>query len=140
VSRFISAIFISGLIGWLSGCAERGDRACSPELGRPMSVFTLYFGKAIPGRGDLTEAEWRFFLNDTVTTSLPGGYTVLDAYGAWLNPKTQTTGTEATKVVVVALPEAHESVARIDRVRTMYQDRFHQQLVGMTVEKACASF
>ena len=105
-----------------------------------MSVFTLYFGKGIPGRGDLTDAEWRSFLNDTVTANLPDGYTVLDAYGAWMNPKTHTTGTEATKVVVAALPELSNSVTRINRVRTSYQDRFHQQLVGMTVEHACASF
>ncbi len=105
-----------------------------------MSVFTLYFGKAVPGRGDLTEAEWRLFLDDTVTVNLPDGYTVLDAYGAWLNPKTQTTGTEATKVVIAALPEGPEAIAPINRIRTIYQDRFQQQRVGMTVEHACGSF
>jgi Protein of unknown function (DUF3574) len=105
-----------------------------------MLVFDLFFGRAISGRQDLTEAEWRQFRDDTITVNLPNGYTVLDGDGAWMNPRTHRTIQEASRVVVVALPETPDGVAAVNRIRTEYQIRFHQQLVGMTVTRACASF
>jgi hypothetical protein len=105
-----------------------------------MALFTLYLGEAIPGRDALTDKEWRSFLDATVTANLPNGYTVLDANGAWMNPITHRTITEATKVVVAALPEVPDSLAAINRIRTDYQLRFNQQLVGMTVQQACGTF
>jgi hypothetical protein len=105
-----------------------------------MAVFTLYFGEAIPGRDALTDKEWRSFLDATVTASLPNGYTVLEANGAWMNPITQRTITEPTKVLVAALPQVPDSLAAINRIRTAYQLKFDQQLVGMTVQEACGTF
>jgi len=105
-----------------------------------MAVFTLYLGKAIPGRTDLTEREWLSFLDGTVTAALPNGYTILDANGAWMNPITRRTITEPTKILIAALPEAPDSLAAINRIRTAYQTQFHQLLVGMTVEQVCAAF
>ncbi len=105
-----------------------------------MIVVDLFFGKAIPGRTDLTDSEWNQFLDDTVTVSLPDGYTVMDANGAWMNPVTHATVREAAKVLIVALPDTPASLAAIARIRGAYQIRFRQQLVGMTVEHACGSF
>lgn len=140
MNRLIRAICIGGLIAAPGGCAEPGNRSCAPELGPPILVFTLFLGNAIPGRGDLTDKEWQAFLDDTITTNLPNGYTVLDAHGAWMNPMTRKTIKEATKIVVAALPDVPDSVASVNRVRTGYQLRFHQQLVGMVVEHACGVF
>jgi hypothetical protein len=105
-----------------------------------MTVFTLYFGEGIRGRPDLTAQEWRQFLDDTVSIDLPNGYTVSDANGAWLNPKTHATVSEPTKVLTVALPPGPDSLAAVNRVRNAYQIRFHQQLVGMTNQPACGDF
>jgi hypothetical protein len=140
MNRIIRAICIGGLIVGLGGCAESGNPPCAAELGAPVLVFTLFFGKAIPGRGDLTDREWQSFLDDTVAADLPNGFTVLDANGAWMNPMTRKTIKEATKVVVAALPDVPDSLASINRVRTDYRIKFHQQLVGMTVEHACGAF
>jgi uncharacterized protein DUF3574 len=109
-------------------------------MGPPALVFSLFFGKSIPGRGDLTDAEWGQFLDDTVTANLPNGYTVVDANGAWMNPMTHSTIKEGSKLLMVALPVAPGSLASVNRIRTEYQVRFRQQLVGMTVEQACGSF
>jgi hypothetical protein len=57
-----------------------------------------------------------------------------------MNPVTRKTVREATKVLVAALPETPASVAAVERVRQAYQSRFHQQAVGMTVERACGAF
>ncbi len=105
-----------------------------------MTVFTLFLGKAISGRPDLTDQEWQTFLDRTVTAELPNGYTILDANGAWMSPSTHQTAKEATKVLIVALPDTPSSLAAIQRVRSAYQTGFHQQLIGMTVQPACADF
>jgi hypothetical protein len=132
------AVVVAGLVMGLGACA--GDSPCATGTGKPMAVFTLYFGEAIAGRGDLTEKEWQSFLEDTIVASLPDGFTVLDGNGAWMNPATRRTVREATKVLVTALPRSPESLAAINHVRSAYQTRFHQQLVGMTVEQACGTF
>jgi hypothetical protein len=105
-----------------------------------MAVFTLYLGEAIRGRPDLTEQEWQSFLDRAVTAAVPDGYTVLDGNGAWRNPATGTTAREASKILIVALPETPDSLAAINRIRAAYQTEFQQLLVGMTVEQACATF
>ena len=105
-----------------------------------MTVFILYLGTAVPGRGDLTEKEWQSFLDDTVTADLPNGYTILDASGAWMNPITRKTIDEKTKVLIAVLPETPDSLMAVNRIRRDYQIKFHQQLVGMTVERVCGAF
>jgi hypothetical protein len=135
MSRYLSAVSIVAI---LSGCTGPGAPTCA--AGSPSGIFTLYFGKAIHSRGDLTNREWKAFLDDTVTANLPNGYTVIDANGAWMNPATRKTTGEGTKVLVVALPDVSDGLTTVNRIRTAYQVRFHQQLVGLTVQPACAEF
>jgi hypothetical protein len=129
-----------GVMAGLGGCAVRQPQTCAPGLGPPVAIFTLFLGRAIPGRVDLTGQEWQAFLDSTVTANLPNGYTVFDAQGGWMNPITRRTIQEGTKVLMVALPEQPESLAAINRIRTAYQLKFQQQLVGMTVEQGCGEF
>lgn len=109
-------------------------------MGPPVLIVSLYFGQAIPGREDVTPAEWQAFLDQTVTTNLPNGYTLMDAHGAWMNPITHQTIKEATKVLIVAMPPASGSLVTINRVRSDYQVRFRQELVGMTTQTGCGAF
>jgi hypothetical protein len=140
MSRFARMIVIACQIVGLGACAVPTRQLCAPGMGAPMTTFTLYLGKAISGRGDLTEKEWQSFLDDTVTADLPNGYTILDASGAWMNPITRKTINEASKVLIVALPETPDSLMAVNRIRRDYQIKFHQQLVGMTVERVCGAF
>jgi hypothetical protein len=128
------------MIAGVTGCAAQSETACAPGTGTSVAVFTLFMGKAIPGRDDLTDKEWQTFLDTTVTANLPDGYTLFDANGGWMNPATHKTVREGTKVLLVALPEAADSLAAINRIRNAYQVEFRQQLVGMTVERACGIF
>jgi hypothetical protein len=140
MSRIARSIGLTCLVVGLSGCAAPGQLSCAPGAGNPTQVFTLYLGEAIRGRPDLTEQEWRSFLDRVVTPAVPDGYTVLDGSGAWRNPATGTTAREATKILVVALPNTPDSLTAINRIRAAYQTEFHQILVGMTVQQACAVF
>ncbi|MGE0418879.1 MAG: DUF3574 domain-containing protein [Acetobacteraceae bacterium] len=105
-----------------------------------MRIYTLYFGQAVPERADVTEEEWVVFVEKVISPSLPAGFTVLNARGAWFSPRAGRTVHEATKVLVVALPDADSSLATINHVRGAYQTRFRQQLVGMTIHKSCGEF
>lgn len=105
-----------------------------------MRMYELYFGRAVPGNREVTDRDWSGFAEQVITANLPNGYTVLDATGAWMNPKTQRTIRETTKVLQVALPDTPDSLAAITRIRTAYQAQFQQQLVGMTTHVVCASF
>jgi hypothetical protein len=128
------------LIASLGGCGASPPSSCAAGFGSPAEIFTLFLGRSVPGRGELTDWEWQAFLDNTVTANLPDGYTVWDASGGWMNPITHKTIRESTKVLLVALPEAPDSLMAIERIRTTYQHEFQQQLVGMTVEHACADF
>jgi len=140
MSRIVKAACRGALLAGLSACAAPAPQSCATGTGAPTLIVDLFFGKAIPGRSDLTDTEWNHFLDDTVTANLPDGYTVMDAYGAWINPVTHATAREATKFLLVAVPDTPASLAAVARIRGTYQLRFHQQLVGMTVERACAAF
>jgi hypothetical protein len=105
-----------------------------------MSVYTLFFGRGIQGHTFVTDAQWQAFLYTTITSNLPDGYTLMDANGSWMDPANSRTIQEATKVLVAAMPETPESLAAIDRVRTAYQDKYHQKVVGMLVQQGCGIF
>jgi Protein of unknown function (DUF3574) len=142
MSRSFKSLTLAALIAGLGACTgpTRPGPTCAPGTGAPMALFTLYMGKSIQGRSGLADREWQSFLDRTVTVALPNGYTVLDASGAWMSPATRRTVQEATKVLMVALPDTPDSLAAVNRVRRDYQTEFHQQLVGMTTEQTCALF
>ncbi len=121
----------------LSGCGSSG---CPTGAGQAIRIYDLYFGRSVAGRVEITDREWRDFRDQVITPALPNGYTVLDGQGAWMNPRSRATISEATKILVVALPEAPESLSAINRIRAAWQHRFHQYVVGMTVQSGCGSF
>jgi uncharacterized protein YceK len=125
------------LVLLLSGC---GSPRCQPEAGQGMQIYTLYFGRSVRNRAPVSDQEWRDFRNQVITPALPDGYTALDGQGAWMNPHSRVTIAEPTKVLVVALPEAADNLTVINRIRSSWQHRFHQFVVGMTVQSGCGSF
>ncbi len=105
-----------------------------------MQIYTLYFGRSVAGRADVSDREWRDFRDQVITPALPDGYTVLDGQGAWLNPSARMTSAEVTKILVVAMPVAPDTLSIINRIRSNWQHRFHQYVVGMTEQSGCGSF
>jgi hypothetical protein len=137
--RWIGGKNIVGLtVLLLSGCG--GASQCKPGGGDTMRIFDLYFGRSGTGHAQVSENEWREFRDEVITPALPDGYTVLDGQGAWRSPRSNTTISEATKILIVALPDAPESQSVINGIRSSWQHRFHQYVVGMTVRTGCGSF
>jgi hypothetical protein len=105
-----------------------------------MRIVELYFGRSVEGRGPVTDSEWEQFRDEAITPNLPNGYTVLDGVGAWMNPKSRTTITETTKILIAATPDDDASSAAVQRVRSAYEQTFRQISVGMTTHVGCGSF
>lgn len=125
----------------LAGCVQPPPAAtCAPGLGQPMVAYELFFGRAVAGRGDVTEREWIAFIEDTVTPALPGGYTIFDAFGAWRGPDGGRTMHEASKVILAVLPDTADGLVSVNRIRSTYQSHFNQHLVGMTAHPTCGTF
>jgi len=113
---------------------------CPRGTGSPALMFEVFFGRSVPGRGEVTQAEWRRFEEEVIVAHLPGGYTILDASGAWRSQTTGKTIHENSKVLTVAMPDQAESVDAVTHIRAAYQARFQQQSVGMAAWPGCASF
>ncbi len=105
-----------------------------------MRIFTLYFGRSVAGRAEVSDKEWREFRDQVISPELPNGYTVLDGQGAWMNARSHATIAEATKILVVALPDRDASLGAINAIRSNWQHRYHQYVVGMTIQSGCGSF
>ncbi len=89
----------------------------------------LYFGRNIPGGGQVTEQQWKAFSDSILTPAFSGGYTETDAQGKWLDPGIGKTITEDTKVVTVIGKRSAKRNKQLNRVTEAYINRFNQQAV-----------
>lgn len=110
-----------------------------------MMETQLFFGRDIPGRAQLTDAEWAAFAARMLTPNFPGGFTVSDGDGAWRDPSNGATITEQTKIVMVASPTnadmaGSDMAVHIAAVTNAYKVEFHQQSVGILQRSVCGAF
>ena len=92
------------------------------------------------GRGNVSDRAWDRFLAAEVTPRFPDGLTVYDARGQWRNPQTRTIARERSKVVMIAMPPASDTDARLQAIIEAYKTRFRQQSVGLILRPSCVSF
>lgn len=139
------------LTTFLAGCAEpavlqpQGQAqpqpyACLLPGEQRMLVAELFFGRSIPGRGPLTEAEWTEFAAQTVTPNFPDGFTAFDGEGQWQNPATGRISRERSKILLVAAKRSPDLAPRLSAVIDAYKTQFHQQSVGIITRDSCAAF
>ncbi len=99
----------------------------------------MMFGRSIAGGGQVSEADWRAFLDEEVTPRFPGGLTAVDAGGQWRNAS-GVVGREPSKVLMLVLPGGRDEAARLGAVREAYKARFHQDSVLLITQPVCAAF
>jgi hypothetical protein len=105
-----------------AGCAT------GPVLhGDPMVETRLYFGLRIEGGGEVSDAQWREFLDSEITPRFPDGLTVLQAYGQWRDGLDGPIGREPSRVLVIV--HGGDADARIAALVAAYKARFKQQAV-----------
>ena len=106
----------------------------------PQLVVQLFFGQSIKGAGLISRRAWTRFVADTITPSLPGGFTITDAYGQWQDPATHAIGREPTELLVVAAKDSPDFRARIAGIADAFRRRFDLREVGIVSAAGCGAF
>ncbi len=132
------AVVVACAVG-VSGCAAAPGVCLLPGQTR-MVKMELYFGRDIAGRAPVSDAAWADFTRTVITPRFPDGLTVIDAYGQWLDPRTQRTGGEATKLVQIVAPGGAKTAAAVAAVSAAYRSQFRQEAVGVTSVEVCGKF
>lgn len=107
------------------GCtSQRGS-----DEGGTWQRSELYFGLSRRGADDVSEAEWRQFVNAEVVPAFPGGFTELSAIGHFRQDG--TSHHEPVRVLVILNPPEQAVAAgrKLDELGRSYCRRFSQDAV-----------
>ncbi|MBB3637770.1 DUF3574 domain-containing protein [Variovorax atrisoli] len=127
----------------LAGCgslppAPVGANACASGF-EAFERDTLYFGRAIPSGGQVSDAEWTAFLDSAVTPAFPQGLTVIDAAGQWRGMSGEVVR-ERSKLVVLLHARSEKDDAAIATIVGSYRQRFAQEAVLQERQAVCVRF
>ena len=125
-------VVIALAIGGMTPVCAAGSDAFSGYALQASGYYRteLYFGRSIPGGGAVSDNEWENFLSEVVTVRFPGGFTVLDARGQYMQQDDEVIK-EPTKIVVFFYPARTRTASRrkIEEIRRAYIKRFKQESV-----------
>lgn len=123
----------------LAGCAP-AMRAPAPVPAEEAWVADrIFFGRAIPGGGTVSDEEWAAFLAEVVTPRFPDGLTVWRAEGQWRDAQGGIVR-EPTFVVELLHPPDVQADAAVEAIAAEYKRRFRQESVLMTRAPAAVRF
>ena len=105
-----------------------------------MLVAQLFFGRAVEGRGLLTDAEWARFAAEVIAPNFPDGFTAFDGEGQSRNPQTGRIVAAPTKILLIAAKREPDLSRRLSAMIEAYKVQFHQQSVGIITRHSCAAF
>jgi hypothetical protein len=103
------------------------------------SRLELLFGLGKPGGGEVSEEEWRAFVEREVTPRFPDGLTVLAGHGQWRG-RSGAVAREPSRVLLIWYRRDDRSETEIEAVRQAYKTRFGQESVMRVDGISCASF
>lgn len=126
------------LVAVSASLTPASSQVCQSGM-EPWEGYWLYFGRNQDGREVVSDLAWEEFLVDTVSTTLPDGYTVFDARGQWRN-SAGNTERERTKVLNVVFPPDADGWNRVQNIASAYQQRFGQEIVLKVSENVCVAF
>lgn len=100
---------------------------------------TLHFGRHRPDGGVVDDAQWRAFVDDTLTPRFPDGLTILPGTGQWRGGDGRI---EREPSEVVTILHAGDAASRraIDEIVHAYKRRHAQEAVLRVRDAACARF
>jgi len=111
-----------------------------PAPASPATRVELFFGRGIPGGGEVSEAEWQAFLDGEITPLFPDGLTVVDLTGQWRDTATGEIVEERSKQLILFAFEQASLAETIAGITAAYRERYQQQAVLGTYEPACVAF
>ncbi len=133
VAGFVGGALLMYRLMYLEGFV--GCRAGATTLAR----LELYFGTGKKDGSEVSEAEWREFLDTVVTPRFPDGLTVLSGYGQWHTDEGKP-DRENARVVVIWYERSQQGEDKIEAIRDAYRRRFEQESVMRVDGTSCVSF
>jgi hypothetical protein len=121
----------------LSACANAPP--CAPGLSAGAAI-DLYFGRGVAGGRDVTDAQWRDFVDRVLIREFPDGSTTFDASGTWFSARQNRTISERSAMVSVIVPDARAAAPKVERVIAEYKARFAQDSVLRAERAVCFAF
>jgi hypothetical protein len=112
--------------------------ACRPGA-TPLARLELLFGMGKKDGSEVSDAEWRAFLDAEVTPRFPDGLMVLTGDGQWRS-NMGSRAKEKARIVEVWYRPAIDSEAKIEAIRTAYKGRYGQESVMRVDGVSCVSF
>lgn len=109
---------LSLLLLGLGGCATAPTEVCD----------RLFFGRAIPGGGEVSEAQWHAFVAEVIVPRFPQGFTIWRGAGHWKGDDGVPVSEQACVLEIVHARNAADD-AKLDQIARAYRERFNQDAV-----------
>lgn len=122
----------------LSPLATAPSRVCNSPA-EAMSRLELLFGMGRKSGSEVSEDEWRSFLDAEVTPRFPDGLTVLTGYGQWRSAS-GALAKETSRVLVIWAKPAPDLQPRVETIRAAWKTKFQQESVMRVDSASCVSF
>jgi len=88
----------------------------------------LFFGRAIPGGGEVTEAQWNSFVADMIVPRFPEGFTLWGGSGHWKGDDGAAVSEQTCVLEVFHRPDPAVD-AKLAEIARAYRQRFNQDAV-----------
>jgi len=115
--RHLRIVLLIALLG-AAGCAT------APS----MVDDRLFFGRAIPGGGEVTEAQWSAFVAEVIVPRFPDGFTVWRGSGHWKGDDGAAVS-EQTCVLELVHRSDPAVDTKLEEIARTYRQRFNQDAV-----------
>jgi hypothetical protein len=133
-----AALGAGAVTTWRMTVKEPRTVTCRPGA-TPLARLELLFGLGKADGTEVSDAEWREFLDVEVSPRFPDGLMVLTGYGQWRDSAGDRSR-EKSRVVEIWYRPSGESDAKIEAIRALYKERFTQESVMRVDGISCVSF
>jgi hypothetical protein len=115
-------------------------RICEQLIkGQIFARTELLFGLSRANAPDITEQEFKSFIDQQVTPRFPQGLTLLTGNGQFQDSAGNIIQ-EGAKLLILLYPFSNSRSALVDEIRAEYKSAFEQESVLRTDEHSCVSF
>jgi Protein of unknown function (DUF3574) len=112
--------------------------ACRPGA-TALARLALLFGMGKKDGSEVSDAEWRAFLDIEVSPRFPDGLMVLTGDGQWRS-SVGGRAKEKARIVEIWYRPATDSDGKIEAIRSAYKGRYGQESVMRVDGVSCVSF
>lgn len=117
----------------LAGCALHpgtANRATPPAPAGACSE-RLFFGRSLPGGGEVSDAQWEHFVATEIAPRFPRGFTIWRGTGHWRGEQGDVV--QETAMVLEVLTTGEEAATHaLTEIARAYRQRFRQDAVLRT--------